>query len=71
MSKYYVVARTTDNSEQNRPLETVLTEALASVKEAEYWIDDCRNKHPTLLVPSTLYGKRKFEVVILASEDES
>ncbi len=69
--KYFVCARTTDNSPPNKALEKILTQPLNSQREAEYWLEDSNNNHPTLIAPNYLFPKRKSELVILVSDIET
>ncbi len=69
--KYYVVARTTDNSDQNKRLEKILTQPLNSQREAEHWLEDSNNNHPTLISSNYLFPNRKSELVIFSSEIET
>jgi hypothetical protein len=66
--KHYVVARTTDNSQQNKPLEKVLTLPLNSKREAERWLQDSSDNHAELIAPNYLFPNRKSELVIVESE---
>lgn len=69
MSKFIVVARTTDDSEKNSPIELEMSQPLDTRARAEMFVRDVECDHPELFNLATYRPGRSFEVSIKEIKD--